>query len=63
GSPAVIIACNFTADPQTVSFDLTQAGIGSKQATTLLKSPGASNPASLDQVQLPPFGVYIGQLQ
>lgn len=63
GAPAVIIACNFTANPQTVSFDLASAGISGKQATTLLKSPGATDPASLDQVQLPPFGVYIGQVQ
>jgi alpha-glucosidase len=63
GAPAVLVACNFTAEPRKVSFHLSQQGISSKQAKTLMKSPGTSDPASLDQVSLPPFGVYIGQVQ
>jgi alpha-glucosidase len=63
GQPAVVVACNFTAEPQKFSFDLTQQGISSKQAKTLMKTPGSSDPASLDAVNLPPFGVYIGQVQ
>jgi alpha-glucosidase len=63
GQPAVVVACNFTASPQKISFDLSKQGIHSKQAKTLLKTPGSSDPASLDAVQLPPFGVYIGQVQ
>jgi alpha-glucosidase len=63
GQPAVVVACNFTAEPQKVSFDLSQQGVTSKQAKTLMKTPGSSDPASLDAVSLPPFGVYIGQVQ
>ena len=63
GQPAVVVACNFTAEPQEFSFDLSTQGIGSKQAKTLMKSPGANDPASLDAVKLPAFGVYIGQVQ
>jgi alpha-glucosidase len=63
GHPAVVVACNFTADPQTIAFDLSAQNIHSKQAKTLMKTPGASDPTSLDQVKLPPFGVYIGQVQ
>ncbi len=63
GQPAVVVACNFTAQPQKVSFDLSSQGITSKQAKTLMKTPGSSDPASLDSVNLPPFGVYIGQVQ
>ena len=63
GQPAVVVACNFTAEPQKVSFDLSTQGISSKQVKTLMKSPGTSDPASLDTVKLPPFGVYIGQVQ
>jgi alpha-glucosidase len=63
GVPAVVVACNFTAQPQTIGFDLAPRGIHIKSAKTLLKSPGASDPASLDQVNLPPFGVYIGQVE
>ena len=60
---AVVVACNFTAQPQKVSFDLSSQGITSKNAKTLMKTPGASDPASLDAVQLPAFGVYIGKVQ
>jgi alpha-glucosidase len=63
GQPAVVVACNFTADPQKFSFDLSQQSISSKQAKTLMKTPGSSDPASLDAINLPPFGVYIGQVQ
>ncbi len=63
GQPAVVVACNFTAQPQKVSFDLSSRGIASKQAKTLMKTPGSSDPSSLDNVQLPPFGVYMGQVQ
>ena len=60
GAPAVVIATNFTAEPQTVSLTVDGAGGGVK---TLLKTPGASDPASIGQIQLGPFGVYIGELQ
>jgi alpha-glucosidase len=63
GQPAVVVACNFTAEPQKFSFDLSQQGIAGKQAKTLMKTPGSSDPASLDAVNLPPYGVYIGQVQ
>jgi alpha-glucosidase len=63
GQPAVVVACNFTAQPQKVSFDLSAQGITGKNATTLMKTPGSSDPSSLDAVQLPAFGVYIGQIQ
>ena len=63
GEAPVVIACNFTASPQKVSFDLSSQGISSKQAKTLMKTPGSSDPASLDAVELPPFGVYMGQVQ
>jgi alpha-glucosidase len=59
GSPAVVVACNFTAEPQTI--DLSTGS--SKQGKTLVKTPGMSDPASLDKVELKPFGVYVGQVQ
>ena len=60
---AVIVACNFTAKPLTIGFDLHDSAITSRKVRTLLKSPGAQDPLSLDQVRLPPFGVYIGQVE
>jgi glycosidase len=58
GQAVVVVACNFTAETRTV--DLSGQG---KQAKTLMKSPGMGDPASLDKVELPAFGVYIGQIK
>lgn len=63
GQPAVVVACNFTAQTQTIGFDLSAEGIHSKNVKTLIKTPGVNDPSSLDQVKLPPFGVYIGEVQ
>jgi alpha-glucosidase len=63
GKPAVVVSCNFTAQPQKVSIDLTGVGLGGKSAKTLMKTPGSSDPASLKDINLPPFGVYIGEVQ
>jgi alpha-glucosidase len=60
---AVVVACNFTDQPQTISFDLSANGIHGTRATTLLKSPGAPDPGSLRSVQLGPYGVYIGRVE
>lgn len=63
GAPAVVVACNFTAQPQTIGFNLSAQGIKSTRVKTLLKSPGTGDPASLRQVNLPAFGVFIGQVE
>ncbi|KAA6457272.1 alpha-glucosidase [Acidobacteria bacterium AB60] len=58
----VVVACNFTVEPQTVN--LTTGGeIKGSHAKALLTSPGGISPASLDSVTLPPFGVYVGEVQ
>ena len=59
GSPTVVVSLNFTADPQTVS--LTIPGEGGK-VKTLLKTPGAKDPTSLEAIELGPFGVYVGEV-
>lgn len=63
GEPAVVVACNFTANPQTIGFDLSAEGIHNSRVKTLMKSPGTAAPASLSAVKLPAFGVYIGQVE
>lgn len=63
GEPAVVVACNFTAQPQTIGFNLSAQGIPSTRVKTLMKSPGTSDPASLGAVKLPAFGVFIGQVE
>jgi alpha-glucosidase len=60
---AVIVACNFTGQPQTVSFNLSAQGVSGTGLKTLLKTPGAPAPESTGSVQLGPFGVYIGQVR
>jgi alpha-glucosidase len=60
---AVLVACNFTAQSQTVAFDLSSQGVSGQKLTTLLQTPGSAEPESLASIKLPPFGVYIGQIQ
>jgi alpha-glucosidase len=61
GAPPVVVALNFTAEPQTVN--LVGPGLPDGALNTLLKTPGGPATTSLKQVQLGPYGVYIGQLQ
>ena len=61
GKDEVVVSVNFTAEPHSVS--LTGPEIHGKQVQTLLKSPGTGDPATLDSVALPPFGVYIGEVK
>jgi alpha-glucosidase len=60
GAPRVVVSLNFTADPQTVNLSVPGAKGSVK---TLLKTPGAADPASLGQIQLGPFGVWVGEVQ
>jgi hypothetical protein len=56
----VVVSVNFTADPQTVSLTVPNS---SGTVKTLLKTPSAKDPASISQIELGPFGVYIGELK
>ncbi len=60
---AVVVACNLTAQPQTASFDLKAQGVHRFHLKTLMKTPGAQDPLSLDLVPLGPYGVYIGKVE
>jgi alpha-glucosidase len=59
----VLIACNFTAQAQTVVFDLSPQGVSGKEMKALLQTPGMDESQSLSSLKLPPYGVYIGQVQ
>jgi glycosidase len=63
GAAQVVVSVNFTAEPQTVNLAIGGAGIKPRKLTTLLKTPGAADPASLSAIELGPFGVYIGEVQ
>jgi hypothetical protein len=60
GAHSVVVSVNFTADPQTVSLSVPGS---SGKVKTLLKTPGAADPGSLSQIELGPFGVYVGEVQ
>jgi alpha-glucosidase len=62
GPGQVVVSVNFTADPQTVSLK-NSADLKDGKLKTLLKSPGGKDPASLEAIELGPFGVYIGQVE
>jgi alpha-glucosidase len=60
---AVVVATNFTAEPQTVNLTGGSVGLTTSRVTTLLKTPGGADPKSIDHIELGPFGVYIGQVK
>lgn len=60
---AVVVACNFTAQPQAVHFDLKLQGIAHTRLRTLLSTPGAPDPVSIRSVHLGPYGVFIGKVE
>ena len=61
GEPAaVVVSVNFTAMPQTVNLSVPGS---SGKLKTLLKTPGAAGPESLELLQLGPYGVYIGEVE
>ena len=59
GDEKVVVACNFTAEPQHVSLDLETRG----HVTALLATQGVTAPRSLRDFTLSPFGVVIARLQ
>ena len=59
-APPVVVSVNFTAEPQTVNL---AAGLQPGSLHPLLKSPGETDPASLDRIALPPFGVFVGEVR
>lgn len=60
---AVVVICNFTAKPQKIGLNLKPHGIAYRSVRTLLKTPGTADPASLADINVQPFGVYLLQVQ
>jgi alpha-glucosidase len=63
GAAEVVVTVNFTAVPQTVNLAASGSGMKAAHLHTLLKSPGAPDPVSLDRIALGPYGVYIGEVR
>jgi alpha-glucosidase len=58
----VVVACNFTAEPQVVSLE---SGTSAKTAKTLASSGGSEEPGSvnLGAVSLPPYGSVVAEVE
>jgi len=64
GSPAVVVALNFTGEQQTVSLDPGKAGVTGKTVSTLMTdAPSLADTTSLDNLTLPPYGSWVGSVQ
>jgi alpha-glucosidase len=62
GGAKVVVSVNFTAEAQTVNLTGGDGDLKPGPVRTLFKSPGGTDPASLDHIDLGAFGVYIGQV-
>jgi hypothetical protein len=63
GGRPVVVVLNMSATPQSLSLHLPGQSAEMQKAKTLLKSPDTADPGSLGDIQLVPFGVYIGEVQ
>jgi len=64
GSDAVVVALNFSSQPQTISLDVSPAGIqGSSVQTILTDAPDLSATTSLKNITLPPFTSWIASVR
>jgi alpha-glucosidase len=64
GQPAVVVALNFTAEPKTITLDLTSTGITATHVKTLLTDqPSLHTTSTLQNITLPPFATWIAEVQ
>ena len=64
-SPAIIVACNLSAKPVTLSLvdDMRNLHLRGSFLRTVLRSDPGMGGMNLNAVTLGPFGIYIGQLK
>jgi len=64
-NPAVIVACNFSAQPVTLSLkaDMKTNGVRGSFLRTIARTDHGMGPMDLDAVKLQPYGVYIGEVR
>ncbi len=64
GKAPVVVAMNMSAQAQTVSLDLSGAGVQGSRTHTLLSSAASLRSAtSMQGMVLPPFSVWIGEVE
>jgi alpha-glucosidase len=62
--PAVVVAMNFTAEPQTISLDLSTTGIAGTSVTTLATDAASLKSIStLTNITLPAFASWIASVR
>jgi len=64
GQPAMVVALNFTAEPQTITLDPRTAGVSGDTVHTLLTNASSlDHQSSLADITLPPYASWIGSLK
>jgi len=59
---AVLVVLNMSATAQRIGFNLSENGFPTAKVTTLLATSDSSSSGQLEQVDLPPFAVYIARI-
>jgi len=63
-SSSALVVLNMSAAPQTIRLDLSPKGLASAKLWPLLTTMGTANPqATVAQISLDPFAVYIGEIR
>jgi alpha-glucosidase len=64
GNPAIVVALNFTSEPQTVSLNPETAGVSGKKVSTLITdAPLLRETSSLHNITLPPYASWVGSIK
>jgi alpha-glucosidase len=64
GNPAIVVALNFTSEPQTVSLNPETASVSGKKVSTLITdAPSLRETSSLHNITLPPYASWVGSIK
>ncbi|MHB1700089.1 MAG: glycoside hydrolase family 13 protein [Acidobacteriaceae bacterium] len=63
GDASALIALNFTAEPQTVTFEVQGTGLQGKAIRTLITDAPSLQTANSLRVTLPPFASWVGSVR
>ncbi len=64
GNPSIVVALNFTAEPQTISLYPGNAGVSGKSVTTLMTdAESLRQNGSLQNITLPPYASWVGSIK
>jgi len=64
GTAAVVVSMNMSAQPRTISLDLSDAGMKGKRVKTLLTdAPSLAGASTLINITLPPFSSWVATVE